>query len=49
MKTTYAHIQMSKEANAIIYVVETSEVCNLLDELIAKGVDISKSFLLKIE
>lgn len=45
---TYSHIQMSKDANAIIYVVPTSEVCNFLDELITKGVDISKSFLLKI-
>jgi hypothetical protein len=46
--TTFTHIQMSKESNAIIYVVETSQVCNFLDELVAKGVDISKSFLLKI-
>ncbi len=44
----FAHIQMSKEANAMIYVVPVSEVCNFLDELVASGIDISKSFLLKI-
>ncbi len=44
----FAHIQMSKEANAMIYVIEVSEVNNFLDELVAKGEDISKSFLLKI-
>jgi len=48
MKTTYTHIQMSKDSNAIIYVVETSQVCNFLDELVSKGIDISNSFLLKV-
>ena len=36
MKTQFAHIQISREANAMIYVVEVSEVSNLLDELVAK-------------
>lgn len=44
---TYAHIQISREANALVYVVPSNEVCNLLDELVANGVDISHSFLLK--
>jgi len=47
--TNYATIQMSKEETAIIYVVPTSQVTNFLDELVSKGVDISKAFLLKTD
>jgi hypothetical protein len=43
----YAHIQISKDVNSTIYVVEFSQVNNFLNELSQSGIDISKSFLLK--
>lgn len=46
--TQMAHIQISNDINATIYVVPVSQVTNFLDELIAKGIDISKSSLIKI-
>jgi len=46
--TQMAHIQLSNEINATIYVVPVSKVTIFLDELVAKGIDISKSSLIKI-
>lgn len=43
----YAHIQISNDVNATIYVVEFAQVNDFLTELSQSGIDISKSFLLK--
>jgi hypothetical protein len=48
METSYTHLQLSKEKNSIIYVIETHKVSDFVDQLISEGIDITKMFLLKI-
>ena len=46
--TQLAHIQISNEKDSTIYVIPMENTIEFLDELIAKGIDVSKAFLVKI-
>ena len=44
----FAHVQISKQADAFIYVIPVNDVCLFLDQLVSEGNDISNFLLLKV-